>query len=111
MGNIETAKKAAKIIHQKGVKNVIVTMGTLGSVVCQEGKIEFVAAQKVEAIDSTAAGDVFNGALAVALSEGKSLLDSVQFASIAAAISVTRLGAQSSIPYRSELIANSIIMQ
>jgi ribokinase len=67
-----------------------------------------VPAQKTEAIDSTAAGDVFNGALAVALSEGKPLTDAVRFACDAAAISVTRMGAQSSIPYRNELIAAKI---
>jgi ribokinase len=80
-------------------------MGALGAVICQEGKIEAVSSEKVEAIDSTAAGDVFNGALAVALSEGKLLAEAVEFACLSAAISVTRMGAQSSIPYRNELIA------
>lgn len=105
--NIESAKKAAKAICSMGVKNVVVTMGPLGAVVCQEGKTQVIPAQKVEAIDTTAAGDVFNGALAVALSEGKTFPDAVQFASMAAAISVTRMGAQSSIPYRNEFIAVS----
>jgi len=62
----------------------------------------------VEAVDTTAAGDVFNGALAVALSEGKMLEAAVKFACEAAAISVTRLGAQSSIPYRNEIIAGKL---
>ena len=106
--NIETAKKAAKAIHEKGVKDVVVTMGPLGAVIYQQDKIQVVPAQKMEAIDSTAAGDVFNGALAVALSEGKLLIDAVKFACEAAAISVTRMGAQSSIPYRNELIAAKI---
>ena len=106
--NIETAKKAAKAIHEKGVKNVVVTMGPLGAVIYQQDKIQVVPAQKMEAIDSTAAGDVFNGALAVALSEGKLLIDAVKFACEAAAISVTRMGAQSSIPYRNELISAKI---
>jgi len=109
--NIESAKKAAKIIYGKGVKNVIVTMGTSGAVICQEGKIQLVPAQKVEALDTTAAGDVFNGALAVALSEGKTLLDSVKFACLAAGISVTRMGAQSSIPCRNEIIVGSVILE
>jgi len=108
VNNIENAKKAAKAIHEKGVKNVVVTMGPLGAVICQLGKIQVVPAPKANAIDSTAAGDVFNGALAVALSEDKSLTDAVKFACEAAAISVTRLGAQSSIPYRNELIAAKI---
>ncbi|SEW52717.1 ribokinase [Chitinophaga arvensicola] len=105
--NIESAKKAAKAIYGMGVKNVVVTMGPLGAVICQEGKILVIPAQKVEAVDTTAAGDVFNGALAVALSEGKTFPEAVQFASMAAAISVTRMGAQSSIPYRNEFIAVS----
>jgi ribokinase len=106
--NIENAKKAAKAIHEKGVKDVVVTMGALGAVIYQDDKIQVVPAQKKEAIDSTAAGDVFNGALAVALSEGKLLIDAVKFACEAAAISVTRMGAQSSIPYRNELTAAKI---
>ncbi len=103
--NIESAKKAAKAICARGVKNVVVTMGSLGAVICQEGKFSVVESTKVKTIDTTAAGDVFNGALAVALSEGKTLEEAVQFACEAAALSVTRLGAQSSIPHRNELIA------
>lgn len=103
--NIDSAKKAAKIIYGMGVKNVVVTMGALGAVICQGNKVQVAPAVKVDAIDTTAAGDVFNGALAVALSEGKVLVDAAQFACAAAAIAVTRMGAQSSIPYRNELIA------
>lgn len=106
--NMETAKKAAKAICAKGVKNVVVTMGSLGAVICQEGKFSMVAAQQVETVDTTAAGDVFNGALAVALCEGKELQEAVGFACEAAALSVTRLGAQSSIPYRNELLARKL---
>ena len=107
--NVETAKKAARIIHKNGAKNVVVTMGTLGAVICQGNGTEVVPAQKVQALDSTAAGDVFNGALAVALSEGKSLPESVGFACKVAAVSVTRMGAQSSIPYRNEMISGDIL--
>lgn len=106
--NIETAKKAARLICSKGVKNVVVTMGPLGAVICQEGKCSVVAAEKVETVDTTAAGDVFNGALAVALAEGKDLEAAAAFACEAAALSVTRLGAQSSIPHRNELIARKL---
>jgi ribokinase len=91
-----------------GVQSVVVTMGAMGSVIYDNGDVTVVPAQKVEAVDSTAAGDVFNGALAVFLSEGNSLTDAVRFASRAAAISVTRLGAQSSIPYRSEVVGESL---
>lgn len=108
--NLDSAKKAAKAIYGKGVKNVVVTMGALGAVICQEGKMHVVSTKKVEALDSTAAGDVFNGALAVALSEERPLVEAVQFACEAAAISVTRLGAQSSIPYRNELIASKLVL-
>jgi ribokinase len=108
VNNIESAKKAAKAICNRGVKNVVVTMGDLGAVICQQGKCSVVSAQKVETIDTTAAGDVFNGALAVALSEDKSLEEAVEFASEAAAISVTRMGAQSSIPYRNELLSRRL---
>lgn len=109
--NMETAKKAAKAICEKGVKNVVVTMGPLGAAICNEKKkFSVVAAQQVETVDTTAAGDVFNGALAVALCEGKELEEAVGFACEAAALSVTRLGAQSSIPYRNELLARKLDM-
>lgn len=108
VNSIESSKKAAKIICGQGVKNVVVTMGALGAVICQQGKCSVVTSPNVEAVDTTAAGDVFNGALAVALFEGKELEEAVRFACEAAAISVTRLGAQSSIPYRNELIAQKL---
>lgn len=106
--DLDGAAEAGRVIHQMGVKSVVVTMGAMGSVIYDKGEVTVVPAQKVEAVDSTAAGDVFNGALAVSLSEGNSLPDAVRFASRAAAISVTRLGAQPSIPYRNELIAENI---
>lgn len=108
---IESAKKAARVIHKHGAKSVVVTLGTLGAVICQGTKTEVVPAQKVRALDSTAAGDVFNGALAVALSEGKELSEAVRFACKAAAVSVTRMGAQSSIPYRNELVSDDIMLE
>lgn len=101
--NIDDAKEAAKVIHEMGAENVVITLGDMGAVIFQKDKIQVVPAKKVEAIDTTAAGDVFCGALAVALSENKTLEEAVRFASIAASISVTRMGAQSSIPYRNEL--------
>jgi ribokinase len=64
-----------------------------------------VPAHRVRAVDSTAAGDIFNGALAVALGEGRSLLEAARFACAAAAVSVTRLGAQPSAPHRREIEA------
>lgn len=108
-----TAEKAAKALQAKGIATVVVTMGAEGALVLHNNQCTIVDAPKVTAIDTTAAGDVFNGALVTALSEGREMLDSVKFACEAASISVTRLGAQSSAPYRHEIIAdqtfNSVI--
>jgi ribokinase len=100
----ETAKRAAMRIREMGVDRVVITMGSAGALVLEGAVFTHIPAPKVQPVDTTAAGDTFNGALAVALSEDKSLPDAVRFACEAAAISVTRLGAQSSIPYRNELI-------
>ena len=101
--DIDSAKLAAQKLKERGVKNVIITLGKSGALVLHEDVFTHVPASKVEAVDSTAAGDVFNGALVVALSEGRTIPEATEFAARAAAISVTRLGAQSSAPYRSEL--------
>lgn len=103
VSNRTDAEKAAKIICAKGVQQVIVTMGADGVIICEEKNCSWIPAAKVTPVDSTAAGDVFNGALSVALCEGKNLHTAARFACDAAAISVTRWGAQSSIPYRHEL--------
>lgn len=108
VNSIADARAAATLIAGKGVKNVVITMGAQGALILEDGRFEEVPARPVAAVDTTAAGDVFNGALAVALSEGKALTESVQFACQAAAISVTRLGAQSSIPHRNELIVSNL---
>lgn len=100
--DIATAKKAAAIIRKDGVNTVIITLGSKGALIMNV-MTKLIPAPKVQAIDSTAAGDVFNGALAVALSEGISIEEAVMFGCKAAAISVTRLGAQSSAPYRREI--------
>lgn len=101
--DLESAKTAANIIAQKGVKNVVITLGANGSLIKENDQFHQIDAHKVEAMDTTAAGDTFNGTLCVGLSEGLSIVDSVKMASRAAAIAVTRMGAQSSIPYRKEL--------
>ncbi len=87
----------------RGVGTVLLTLGADGVVVATGDHFEKIPAFKVNPADTTAAGDVFNGALAVALAEGKELSDAVIFASAAAAISVTRLGAQPSAPTRREV--------
>ena len=98
-----SALKAALALNNKGVEIVVITMGSVGAFLLKDGKSEIIGAPKVEAVDTTAAGDTFNGALAVALSEGKSIQESIAFANKAASISVTRIGAQSSVPYRKEI--------
>ena len=102
---IDDAKRAAKIIGEQGAENVIITLGAQGALVYADKQFELVQAERVKAVDTTAAGDVFNGALVVCLSQGMDLVAATRFSCKAAALSVTRTGAQSSIPYRSELIA------
>ncbi|WP_407425548.1 ribokinase [Arcticibacter sp.] len=104
--SIADAKIAAEEINRQGVANVIITLGKMGAVLLEAGEFYHIPAPEVKVIDTTAAGDVFNGALAVALAEGKSLIEAVKFACQASAISVTKLGAQSSIPSRNEVLLN-----
>lgn len=101
--NTDTAKKAAQILLKKSVEIVIITMGANGAFVHTNSLSELIPAPEVKAVDTTAAGDTFNGALAVAVSEGFNIREAVQFANKAASIAVTRLGAQTSTPYRSEV--------
>ena len=98
-----SAGEAARALSGMGVQHVIITLGSKGALIYSNGKAEMVPALKVEAVDTTAAGDGFNGALTVALSEGRSLKEAARFACKASAISVTRVGAQSSAPYRNEV--------
>ena len=86
-----------------GVKKVIVTMGAQGAICCNGSGYEHVKAYRVKAVDTTAAGDAYVGALATALAEGKTLLASMHFAAAAAALSVTKKGAQPSLPWRTEV--------
>ena len=97
------AQAAAKRLHEKGVGTVIITLGSRGAFVSAGGVGALMPAFKAKAVDTTAAGDVFNGALAVALAEGRPLPDAVRFGQAAASISVTRLGAQPSAPTRAEI--------
>ncbi|MGI8635312.1 MAG: ribokinase [Segetibacter sp.] len=101
--DLASAQQAAQNIRAKGVETVIITLGAKGAFICTEDINELVGAPLVQAVDTTAAGDVFNGALAVALSENQSLRNSTSFACHAAALSVTKLGAQASAPYREEV--------
>jgi ribokinase len=98
-----SAAVAANKLLAQGIQNTIITMGARGAFVAGNGTRRFLPAYKVDAVDATGAGDVFNGALAVAIAEGKPLLQAAAFANAAAAISVTRLGAQTSAPTRKEI--------
>ncbi len=98
-----SAKQAAGILHEKGIKNVVLTLGKRGAYWSDETNEGFVASPSVNSIDTTAAGDCFSGALAVALAEKVSLEYAVRFACVAASISVTRMGAQAAMPSREEV--------
>lgn len=89
---------AVENLNRMGVKDVIITLGSKGSLVCYNGKNEFVPAIKVDAVDATAAGDTFCGAVCVALSQGKNLKEAAVFATKAASLTVQKMGAQDSIP-------------
>lgn len=98
-----SASKACEALFLKGVKNVLITMGSRGAFF-MNSEVHFTAkAQKVDAIDTTAAGDVFNGALAVCLAQNMPWKESIEFANKAAALSVTKMGAQTSAPYLNEI--------
>lgn len=96
-----SAAKAVEVLKKRGVGHVVITMGAKGAYCGDCGKL--FPCRKVKAVDCVAAGDTFNGAFAVALSEGKTCAEAIAFAQKASAISVTRPGAQSSVPYRKEI--------
>lgn len=103
-GDVELAL-AAKALYRKGVKKLLVTLGSRGSAVIEGQNITYVPAKKVNAVDTTSAGDTFVGATALMLSTGKTLLESAQFATYASAITVQREGAAQSIPTLEEVQA------
>ena len=99
----DSARTAAGNLLERGVKAVILTLGGKGFLLADHDKSRYVSAQKVDAVDSTAAGDAFTGSLAVGIAENKSLLDAALFANYVAALSVTKMGAQSSMPTLQEV--------
>ncbi|HIH9252415.1 TPA: ribokinase [Enterobacter ludwigii] len=101
--NDDDAARAAKVLHDKGIGTVIITLGSRGVWASVNGEGRRVPGFKVKAIDTIAAGDTFNGALMTALLEGKRMDDAIRFAHAAAAIAVTRKGAQPSVPWRKEI--------
>lgn len=103
----ESAKKAANVLLKKGVKNVIITLGENGVYYLGESGEIHLMPPKVDAVDTTAAGDVFNGVLAAGLAKGLNWKKSLDQSNIAASISVTRMGAQSSAPFLKEIKPNN----
>jgi len=101
--NEENAGKAAHALLNKGIPLVMITLGSDGVLVASKESMTRIPAFPVKAVDTTGAGDAFNGALAVALAERRPLQDAVRFANAAAALSVTKLGAQPSVPQREEI--------
>ncbi|MFP5975774.1 ribokinase [Enterobacter mori] len=101
--NDDDAARAAGALHDKGIGTVIITLGSRGVWVSANGEGRRVPGFKVKAIDTIAAGDTFNGALVTALLEGRALDEAIRFAHAAAAIAVTRKGAQPSVPWRKEI--------
>ena len=109
LSDLKTAEQASRGLHESGVPMLSLRWDPKGAFVSTGSDGKLVAAPKVTAVDTTAGGDCFNGALAVALAEGMKIEEAVAFACQAASLSVTRMGAQSSMPYRKEVNDNSLI--
>lgn len=101
--NDDDAAVAAQALHAKGIETVIITLGSRGVWLSENGTGQRIPGFKVKAVDTIAAGDTFNGALVTALLEDKPMSEAIRFAHAAAAIAVTRRGAQPSVPWRDEI--------
>ncbi|HEX2921800.1 MAG TPA: ribokinase [Bacteroidales bacterium] len=99
----DSAREAANILRSKGAQHVVITLGEHGAYLLSGSISMLIPGINVKAVDTTAAGDIFNGAMAVALAEGKDILTAINFANVAASISVTRMGAQASAPFKHEV--------
>lgn len=101
--NEEDARKGAALLAEKYGTDIIITLGKAGAVVSEQGDITFIPANKVEAIETTGAGDSFIGGVGYALRNGQSLTDACKFAACCSAVTVCRLGAQDSMPFLEEV--------
>lgn len=99
----QTAAKAASVLLDWGVKNVVITMGKAGAFVMNKQRHEFIESIKVDALDTTGAGDAFNGAFVTAIVEGKDIFEAARFANATGALSVTKFGAAPAMPYREDI--------
>jgi ribokinase len=100
LAGVDNVEGAIEKVLSWGTKNLVVTLGANGARVVSEGLDKHIPAHEITAVDTTAAGDAFNGALAVAFAEGKSLLEAVDYGMAAGALAATRRGAQPSLPTR-----------
>lgn len=105
VGSLEETRAAAQQLRDMGIEVVVITLGAQGALLVTEDGAEHIAGHSVDVVDTTGAGDAFNGALAVALAEGRALSDAVAFANVAAALQVTKLGTAPAMPYRDDVEA------
>ncbi len=103
--DIHEAETAAQKLLSDGVKAAVITLGSQGALVVTPNTSQHVPGRRVNVVNTTGAGDAFSGALAVALAEGKDLIEAVSFANAAAALQVTKLGTAPAMPYRDEVDA------
>ncbi len=103
--SVDEAEAAARQLLDTGVGIAIITLGVNGALLVTKDDAQHVPGHKVDVVDTTGAGDAFNGALAVALAEGQPLADAVAFANVAAALQVTKLGTAPAMPYRADVEA------
>ncbi len=100
---VEAIEESAKKLIKQGVNNVLITVGKRGAMLVESGSCRMFPVMDVNVVDTTAAGDCFNAAFVVALAEGKDVDEAIAFANIAAALSVTKKGAQNSLPTREDV--------
>lgn len=103
VSDLESANRAAQVFFKKGVENVLITLGGRGVYVSSKERAEIIPAFRVDAVDTTGAGDAFNGGLLAALAEGKDLWEAARFANGLAALSVQRIGTTPAMPTREEI--------
>lgn len=101
--DLQSADRAAQVLFDRGVENVLITLGSRGVYLNTGGRSEILPAYRVDAVDTTGAGDAFNGGLLAALAEGMDLHQAARFANALAALSVQRVGAAASMPTRAEI--------